>query len=547
MNSPVDISPNYRDLLLDILHSCLQAGVKVWVFGSRADWSTRDSSDLDLALEGNDILDFNVMLTLKTAFEESSLPYKVDVIDLKEKISDGFKQIVNSHKIPLTVVKNNCFGQRWPKMALKDITNIITRCADKKTPNNEQTVVRLCTHTNVRNNRLIQNDTNFVTTKATKDEITKYALSINDIIMIKDSKKYSNIGISALIQYEASDLLCDYKLAILRPTSKIDSIYLHYALNTEKAKQQIHSYTNKITQFGIRKADIGLVYIPVPPITKQQTIANILRTIDDKIEINHQMNHTLKEIIRALFKSWFVDFDLVRAKMKGHFGDSFLGVPDYIYAAFPDYLVNSEIGDIPKGWEVKELRDIAKQHQTRTKSTDVESDAPKHTLKCCFTFSGKKISGNQISIIINNNKNKYETRLDDDIVLSGEILPHLYKVANASSTTDYSSNLVINISPRLQDWFTYIILGHISNSAFIEYMKTPVVCDEIKIPQTIWQKMGSYKIALPRQEIARAFTNIIQPYIDKIILTTNNTHTLESKRDTIMSMLSTSGTSLNYN
>ena len=93
----------------------------------------------------------------------------------------------------------------------------------------------------------------------------------------------------------------------------------------------------------------------MPPIAQQKAIAHILGTLDDKIELNQKMNHTLEEIAKAIFKSWFVDFDPVRAKAEGRP----TGLPPQISDLFPNELVDSEIGEIPKGWEVGALSDVA--------------------------------------------------------------------------------------------------------------------------------------------------------------------------------------------
>ncbi len=93
------------------------------------------------------------------------------------------------------------------------------------------------------------------------------------------------------------------------------------------------------------------------PLPEQRAIAHILGTLDDKIELNRRMNETLEEMARALFKSWFVDFEPVRAKMDGRWrrGESLPGLPAEHYDLFPDRLAPSELGEIPEGWEVKEL------------------------------------------------------------------------------------------------------------------------------------------------------------------------------------------------
>ena len=87
----------------------------------------------------------------------------------------------------------------------------------------------------------------------------------------------------------------------------------------------------------------------LPPIEEQQRIANILGALDDEIELNRRMNEALEAMARALFKSWFADFDPVRAKGEG--GD--VGLPASLADLFPDSFVDSELGGIPTGWEVR--------------------------------------------------------------------------------------------------------------------------------------------------------------------------------------------------
>ena len=97
--------------------------------------------------------------------------------------------------------------------------------------------------------------------------------------------------------------------------------------------------------------------VQVPPLHEQRAIAHILGTLDDKIELNRRMNETLEAMARALFKSWFVDFEPVRAKMAGR--DP--GLPEHLADLFPDRMVDSELGKIPEGWKVKRIEDMAKR------------------------------------------------------------------------------------------------------------------------------------------------------------------------------------------
>jgi type I restriction enzyme, S subunit len=95
--------------------------------------------------------------------------------------------------------------------------------------------------------------------------------------------------------------------------------------------------------------------VPIPPVAEQRAIVHILGTLDDKIELNRRMNETLEAMARALFKSWFVDLDPVRAKAEGRD----IGLPKEVASLFPNSFDDSELGEIPKGWEVGTLADFS--------------------------------------------------------------------------------------------------------------------------------------------------------------------------------------------
>ena len=106
---------------------------------------------------------------------------------------------------------------------------------------------------------------------------------------------------------------------------------------------------------SLKCADIPDFHLRIPPLSEQHAIAHILGTLDDKIELNRRMNETLEAMARALFKSWFVDFDPVRAKAEGR--DS--SIPQSLADLFPSRLVDSELGEIPEGWEAGTVADLS--------------------------------------------------------------------------------------------------------------------------------------------------------------------------------------------
>ena len=143
---------------------------------------------------------------------------------------------------------------------------------------------------------------------------------------------------------------------IVRGNGNADTRFLMYAL----ADLDISGYLTGSTMPKLTQGNMNRIALLTPPLPEQRAIAHVLGTLDDKIDLNRRMNETLEEMARALFKSWFVDFDPVRAKMEGRWrrGESLPGLPANFYDLFPDRMVPSELGDIPEGWEVKALGEL---------------------------------------------------------------------------------------------------------------------------------------------------------------------------------------------
>ncbi|MCA3748324.1 MAG: restriction endonuclease subunit S [Rubrobacter sp.] len=139
----------------------------------------------------------------------------------------------------------------------------------------------------------------------------------------------------------------------LKPKAEFDMRWAYYQLLT----QDINGMDSGSAIPSTSREAFYALPVEVPPLDEQRAIARILGTLDDKIELNRRMNETLEEMARAIFKSWFVDFEPVRAKMEGRWrrGQSLPGLPAHLYDLFPDRFVDSELGEIPEGWEVGTL------------------------------------------------------------------------------------------------------------------------------------------------------------------------------------------------
>src|SRR6266850_1826166 len=138
----------------------------------------------------------------------------------------------------------------------------------------------------------------------------------------------------------------------------LDYRFLKYVLLAERSA--FLRFASGTTHQTIYFPEVKAFHVCLPPINEQREIAHVLGALDDKIELNWRMNETLEAMARALFKSWFVDFDPVRAKAEGR--DP--GLPKPLADLFPARLVDSALGEIPEGWEVGILGDVA-EHTRR--------------------------------------------------------------------------------------------------------------------------------------------------------------------------------------
>ena len=352
MTSPVDIRPDQLEIVQDILLKHLPAGVKVWVFGSRANWTTKDSSDLDLALEGESKLSHKVMGTLEDAFEDSSLPYTVDVVDLS-RIGDSFRRIVELQRVPLSedgYGNGHTLLNGWRELPFSEAVQInpmvrlgrgvVYPFVDMAAVNADSRSARSAAEREFKGSgsRFQSGDTLMarITPCLENGKIARYQ-AIGDEQQAHGSTEF----------------------IVIRGRSGVtDNDFAYYLTQWDDVRNYaIGQMTGTSGRQRVPVDCLDHLEIPLPPLPKQRAIAHVLGTLDDKIELNRRMNETLEAMARALFKSWFVDFDPVRAKLEGRWrrGESLPGLPAEHYDLFPDRLVDSELGEIPKGWEVKAL------------------------------------------------------------------------------------------------------------------------------------------------------------------------------------------------
>ena len=192
---------------------------------------------------------------------------------------------------------------------------------------------------------------------STEQERQSCSIKKGDVFLTRTSETMDELGMSciALKDYEGATFNGFTKR--LRPKINISIIpeYAGYFFRSPKFRYEVTAMSSLCTRASLNNEMLGRLKIILPSIEEQSAIGYILKSLDDKIELNQQMNQTLEAIARAIFKSWFVDFDPVRAKMAGN---QPVGMDAATANLFPDSFEESELGLIPKGWRVGRLDDL---------------------------------------------------------------------------------------------------------------------------------------------------------------------------------------------
>ena len=264
--------------------------------------------------------------------------------------------------------------------------------------------------------------------------------------------------------------------------------------------------------------------VPLPPLSEQRAIAHILGTLDDKIELNRRMNETLEEMARALFKSWFVDFDPVRAKMEGR--DT--GLPPDVADLFPDRLVESELGEIPEGWKIGCLADIAVAPRRGVDPTSLHDETPyiglEHMPRRSIALTQWEGAGKVTSSKSVFKKGEF---------LFGKLRPYFHKVGVAPVSGICSTDVIV-VAPKASQWSSFV-LASISLDEFVAYANQ--TSTGTRMPRTSWKTMSEYRICLPSAHAVQAFQDAVQPMIDGIVANVHGSRTLAALRDALLPKL----------
>jgi type I restriction enzyme, S subunit len=386
--------------------------------------------------------------------------------------------------------------------------------------------------------------------------LKKSVLRPGDVAIVRTGKP----GTACVIPDSVDEANCSDIVIVRVNNDKLSAHYLCYFMNSI-ASHQVSSHLVGAVQQHFNVASAKTIKIPLPKRDEQEEIVKILKALDDKRKINHQINQTLEAMAQAIFKSWFVDFEPVKAKIAAiEAGEDTEGVTRAAMSAisgktdeeldqmqaeqpecymqlkttaelFPSSMQDSELGKIPGGWEVKRLEDIAAINEN-----SIKKDYPHNEI--IYVDISSVDNGKLVETI------KYETKKAPSrakrIVKNGDIIWSMVRPNRRSYLLilDPQENLVVStgfavISPKVVSYpYLYFLL---TTDAFVNYLS--LSADGSAYPAVTAERFKETKVLVPEQAALNEFEKITSSLLIEINCNSTESLELSKIRDSLLPKL----------
>ena len=538
MTGLIDLNPNHLEtvkaILADHVPEC-----EVRAFGSRATWTAKDYSDLDLAVVGSGPLDWKTLGRLNEAFEESDLPMRVDVLDW-HYISENFRRVIERGYSVLQIgeTANGPVSQgEWREVPLVDVC---AKIGSGATPRGGKDVYlqdgpyALIRSQNVYNDGFRRDGLVFIG-EHHADELRNVEVIEGDVLLNITGDSVARV---CQVVPDVLPARVNQHVATIRPDSvRLDAGYLRYYLVSPEIQTLLLSWAGSGgTRNALTKGMIESLEIPLPPLPEQRAIAHVLGGLDDKVELNRRMNETLEEMARALFKSWFVDFEPVRAKMEGRWrwGESLPGLPAEHYDLFPDCLVESELGEIPAGWSVQTLGRLCNKPQYGyTQSAKDEPIGPKFLR---ITDINKKawIEWSSVPHCEINDADFSKYRLKEGDVLIARMADPGHGCMIEEEQDAVFASYLIRFRPNQKRYARYIQYWLRSDNYWELVVGRGAGTTRISLNAKV---LSSFPILVPADSLLDKFGGQISGLRSRVVTSANESHALAAQRDALLPRL----------
>ena len=307
-----------------------------------------------------------------------------------------------------------------------------------------------------------------------------------------------------------------FRSLITREGASSEFLYYWLLHNTDELKK--HSSGSTFDELS--GSSLKSIAISLPPLPEQRAIAHILGTLDDKIELNRRMNETLEAMARALFKSWFVDFEPVRAKMEGRWreGESLPGLPAEHYPLFPARLVDSQLGPIPEGWGVRSLGEVIEIHDSKRIPLNSRQRAGRQGPYPYYGAAGVMDYVEDYLF-----EGVYVLIGEDGSVVDDGGYPIVQYVWGQFWVNNHAHVLKARSRVSLEQLYLFLKSTHI----------VPYVTGAVQ-PKLNQANLCSVPFLLPTEDVCSAFANTAGPLFQQVRIKADESHALAEQRDGLL-------------
>ncbi|MUK93528.1 restriction endonuclease subunit S [Aliivibrio fischeri] len=439
-------------------------------------------------------------------------------------------------------------GCEWRRVQVSDVCELIVDCVNKTAPISPvPTAYKMIRTPNIKNGRVSTIGCRFVV-KETFDKWTRRAsVQVNDVLLTREAP----LGEVGIVTTEENIFLGQRIMQYRADSSVLDPHFLLYSFLSPDLQHQfsMHEGSGSVVSH-IRVGDCSKFEINLPPLKEQQKIVEILKNVDKKVALNRQINQTLEQMAQTLFKSWFVDFDPVidnaldaiangqnieipeslakrfEARKAVRESEGFEPLPADIRQLFPCEFEESELGFVPKGWEIDSLSSIANYGKNRISVSELTlenyiSTENMLTEKKGISSAAKLPTVNSVPAYSGGN------------VLISNIRPYFKKIWMARGDGGYSND-VLGFEAKDENTEAYLF-NLLYQDSFFDYMMT--TSKGSKMPRGDKKAIMDLKIVIPPVTLRMFYSQKVAEFYESSHLRQLENKSLIELRDTLLPKL----------
>ncbi|MFQ2675657.1 restriction endonuclease subunit S [Aeromonas caviae] len=359
------------------------------------------------------------------------------------------------------------------------------------------------------------------------DRLQQHKLQVGDVVF----SRRGDVTRNALIEAHQAGWLCGTGCLKVRLGSQTQASakFISYCLRLPETKDWLVRHAVGATMPNLNTSILSAVPILLPELTVQQSIANILGCLDERIDLLRETNATLEAIAQALFKSWFVDFDPVHACARG---EQPAGLAPEVAALFPDSFEESPLGLVPRGWSLSQLSEAYEINPTRK--------LKKGEMAPYLDMASVATSGHTVAGVADREMGSGTKFINGDTLLA-RITPCLENGKTAfvdflsQEQTGWGSTEFVVLRPKapLPAYHGYLLARH---TAFREHAIQSMsgTSGRQRVQNDV---LSRYLVTVPSEKVAMAFNDVISPLQQKITENHRQAQTLANLRDTLLPRL----------